>query len=296
MAEWEAEGQAGAYAVVAHAIRHVREHRLVQPGLDEVAAAVGLSPHHLQRVFKAWAGVSPKRFLQCLTLEDARRRLAQRQDVLSVTHEVGLSSPGRLHALTVGCEAMTPGEMQSGGQGLSIAFGEGPTPFGPALIAWTARGICHLAFLGEDRESWDGKEGSWEDQRTALRTLWPHATWTRDAAGAVRALKSVFMQQASAPAPVRLLLRGTNFQVQVWKALLAVAPGEVVSYQALAARIGRPRAARAVGTAVAANTIACLIPCHRVIRESGEFGQYRWGPVRKAALLAREACAADSGD
>lgn len=269
------------YAVVAKAITYVRAHADRQPELDEIAAAVGLSPFHLQRVFSAWAGLSPKRFLQYLTKERARHALLDSRNVLSAADAVGLSGGGRLHDLMVCCDAMTPGEIRARGAGLKMRYGYGPTPFGHALVTWTGRGICHLAFRSDDGPDWR------ESLLLELSTLWPYAQRTQDEPAAAALLADVFSSSSNGGTP-RLMLRGTNFQMKVWEALLRIAPGEVVSYGELARRAGVPNAARAVGNALAANVIAALIPCHRVIRESGEIGHYRWGSERKMAMLLRE--------
>jgi len=266
------------YAVVACAIDYLRANALRQPTLVEVADAVHLSEFHLQRVFAAWAGISPKRFLQYLTKEHARQALRTSADLLSVTEASGLSSASRLHDLMVTCEAMTPGEIKRGGAGVVLGFGCGATPFGEALVGWTMRGLCYLAFLDDD-----------ETIRLAeLASQWPAAQRERDDVRAQQWLDQVF---ATTPqrGTLHLVLRGTNFQLKVWEALLKVEPSRVVSYSQLAQLAGTPRAQRAVGSALAANTIGYLIPCHRVIRESGDFGQYRWGTPRKCAMLAWEA-------
>lgn len=266
------------YAIVARSIAFVRTHARSQPALDEIAAAVHLSPQHLQRVFAEWAGISPKRFLQYLTKEYARRQLADAADVLTVSAEAGLGSPSRLHALMVSCEAMTPGEIKAAARGIDIGFGFAPTPFGDALVAWTARGVCHFAF----------REGDDAAMLGGLRARWPAATLRHD-----DACGRVLMQRIFPGTPTRgsvhLVLRGTNFQIKVWEALMGIEPGRRLSYRQLADAIGMPRAARAVGGALAANTIGYLIPCHRVIRESGEVGDYRWGSERKLAMLGLEA-------
>jgi AraC family transcriptional regulator of adaptative response/methylated-DNA-[protein]-cysteine methyltransferase len=239
------------YELVARAIRYLRAHARQQPGLAELAAAVHLSEHHLQRVFAAWAGISPKRFLQYLSKAHALAALREAQDVVGAAEASGLSGAGRLHDLMVSCEAMTPGEIRSGGAGVDLAWGHAVTPFGMALAGWTPRGICHLAFLDDDSTR----------SLEALRASWPAARWRQDDADAQR-LKA---------------------------ALLKLPCGRCASYTQLAALAGRPRAQRAVGSALAANTIAYLIPCHRVIRENGESGHYRWGDERKSAMLAWEA-------
>lgn len=264
--------------MVARAIEFIRRHARRQPSLDEIADCLGLSKFHLQRIFSAWAGVSPKRFLQYVTKEYAKEALRSTEDLLAVTSDMGLSSPGRLHDLMVTCEAMSPGEIKSMGAGLEIGFGEAPTPFGNCLIAWTPRGICHLGFLEGDGLA---------DAVAGLRQEWPNATLVHDRRRALQLATAIF--DVSQPGrPLHLMLRGTNFQIKVWEALISVPPGEIVTYSQLAKMAGVPKACRAVGTAVGKNNIAVLIPCHRVIRETGEIGSYRWGTERKAALLARE--------
>jgi AraC family transcriptional regulator of adaptative response/methylated-DNA-[protein]-cysteine methyltransferase len=266
------------YALVAQAIRYLRAHAQQQPTLAEVAEAVHLSEHHLQRVFAAWAGISPKRFLQYLSKEHALAALRSAQDVLGAAQASGLSGPGRLHDLLVSCEAMTPGEIKSGGAGVALGWGQADTPFGTVLAGWTPRGICYLAFLDEDGAQ----------RLDEMRAAWPAAELRQDDAEAQRLMSQVFPTTPQ-PGRLHLLLRGTNFQLKVWEALLRLPPGRRVSYTQLAALAGRPKAQRAVGSALAANTIGYLIPCHRVIRESGESGHYRWGDERKVAMLAWEA-------
>lgn len=270
------------YARVAKAIAFIRAHARAQPTLDEVAAAVHLSPQHLQRVFAEWAGISPKRFLQFLTKEYARDRLAA-ADTLTVAEAAGLSSTSRLHDLMVSCEAMTPGEIRAAGRGIDIGYGFAPTPFGDALVAWTPRGVCHFAF------------GATADARLldTLRARWPAATLVPDPAQAAVLMQTIF-PRTPAQGRIHLVLRGTNFQIKVWEALLRIEPGQVLSYSQLARQAGKPRAARAVGSALAANTIGFLIPCHRVLREGGDIGEYRWGGERKAAMVAWEASRASA--
>lgn len=266
------------YELVAQAIRYLRTHAREQPGLAELARAVHLSEHHLQRVFASWAGLTPKRFLQYLSKEHALQSLREAQDVLGAAQASGLSGPGRLHDLMVSCEAMTPGEVRSGGAGVVVGWGEAGSPFGQVLVGWTPRGICYLAFLEEDAAP----------RRAELQTAWPAAELRRDDGEARRLMGRVFPATPQ-PGRLHLLLRGTNFQIKVWEALLRLPPGRRVSYTQLAALAGQPRAQRAVGSALAANTIGFLIPCHRVIRESGESGHYRWGDERKSAMLLWEA-------
>ena len=267
------------YERIARAIEYLGRRADDQPDLADLARQAHLSEHHFQRLFTRWAGVSPKRFLQYLTVEHAKARLEASRSVLDVAGEVGLSSPGRLHDLFVGLEAMSPGEYKAGGAGLEIRYGIHETRFGPALVAVTGRGICGLHFL---RDKSDGV--------SLLREDWPRAALREDAAATAPVAQRAFAPlHGGANQPLALLVKGTNFQVRVWRALLALPEGAVTTYGQLARRIGEPRSARAVGGAVGANPIAWLIPCHRVIRESGELSHYRWGNTRKAALLAWEA-------
>lgn len=265
-----------AYETVAQAIRFVRQHAARQPGLDEIADQVGLSPFHLQRIFSAWAGISPKRFLQHLTKNHATALLRENHDVLTAALETGLSGPSRLHDLTLACDAVTPGEVRALGAGLHIHYGFGATPFGRAIVGTTYRGICALHFTDSDDEA-----------LAALKLDWPQATLVRKDQEIAETLARIFAV-GNPQAPVHLLLRGTNFQVKVWEALLRIPPGTALSYRKLAGIVGNARAQRAVGTALAHNRIAFLIPCHRVLRENGEIGQYRWGSERKHAMLALE--------
>lgn len=273
------------YERIARAIAYLRRHAAEQPDLAAAARHVHLSEFHFQRLFTRWAGVSPKRFLQFLTVEHAKARIAAARSVLDLTHDVGLSSAGRLHGLFVALEAATPGEARSGGAGMLVRYGLHASPFGRCLIAATARGVCGLQFVGH--------EGS------ALERLacdWPRAELRHDP-DATRAIAGrVFGPLTGQPAkPLALLVKGTNFQVQVWRALLALPSGYVTTYSEIAKRVGKPSAARAVGNAVGANPVAYLIPCHRVLRESGEPGSYRWGEARKAAMLGWEAAHAARG-
>ena len=273
------------YELVARALQHLREHAAEQPSLQALAQAVQTSPAHLQRVFSQWAGVSPKRFLQHLSRQAVQQRLRRGDDLLGAAMHAGLSGTGRLHDLLVSCEGVTPGELKSGGEGVALGFGVGPTPFGPARVAWTPRGVCRLSF-GEDGEGRD-HEAPFED---ALQHDWPRARLLRDDCRARELLAKVFAQTPQR-GTLHLVLRGTNFQIQVWQALLRTRPGDILTYSGLAQALGRPKAQRAVGSALAANVVGYLIPCHRVIRESGDAGHYRWGDTRKLAMLGREAAA-----
>jgi len=249
-----------------------------QPSLERVAADVGLSPHHFQRLFTRWVGVSPKRFVQYLTAEHAKSLLRGSASVLDTAFDSGLSGPGRLHDLVVAAEAMTPGEVKRGGEGLEVRFGFHPTPFGECLVAVTPRGVCRLTFLGAG-----GRSGAVSD----LTLAWPRARRRQDPEATAPIARAVFGWGQEVQ-PLRLLVAGTNLQIKVWSALLRVPAGSAVSYGTLARGVGHPGAARAVGTALARNPIAVLIPCHRVLRATGAFGEYRWGAERKRALLAWE--------
>lgn len=267
------------YLRIEQAILYLENHYKEQPGLAEVAANIGLSEYHFQRLFTRWAGVSPKRFLQFLTKEGAKSLLNQSENLLDTTHQVGLSSLGRLHDLFVTTEAVTPGEYKSRGAGVTIRYGIHPTPFGKCLIATTERGICHLSFV-------ETSEGNAIDNLVAD---WKQARMIEDYKSTVSLIGPIFdLRYSHRGKPLNIHLRGTNFQLKVWEALLQIPAGEVTTYASLASRIGRPSAMRAVGTAVGHNPIAVLIPCHRVIYKVGQFGHYRYGALRKKALLARE--------
>ena len=270
------------YERIARVIRYIDAHRAGQPSLQVLAAESGLSPFHFHRLFSAWAGVTPKDFLQCLTLAHARAALRDGESVLEAAYAAGLSGPGRLHDLAVSLEAATPGEIKSGGDGWILRAGFADTPFGICLFATSPRGICHVSFSQEGQEADVALQG--------LRDEWPRARLRRDDEAAGDLAAKMFLQRSgSARAPtLRTLVRGSTFQVRVWRALLRIPTGALVSYGALAASLGTPAAARAVGSAVARNGIAFLIPCHRVIRETGVVGGYRWGHERKRALLAWE--------
>ncbi|UBF25787.1 methylated-DNA--[protein]-cysteine S-methyltransferase [Kovacikia minuta CCNUW1] len=269
------------YERIARAIAFLRQHHLSQPDLATVAQQVHLSESHFQRLFTRWAGISPKRFLQYLTVEYAKAKMAETKNLLDLTQDVGLSSPGRLHDLFVKLEAVSPGEFKAGGAGLKIWYGIHDSPFGRALIATTQRGICCLHFL-------DGAEGLSPEQ--ILRQGWQNAEPIRDEEMTREMGDRIFnLATLTRSQPLVLLVRGTNFQIQVWRALLKVPLGGIATYQNLADAIGRPTATRAIGNALGNNPIGFLIPCHRVIRESGELGGYRWGVDRKTALLGWEA-------
>jgi AraC family transcriptional regulator, regulatory protein of adaptative response / methylated-DNA-[protein]-cysteine methyltransferase len=266
------------YERIAAAIRYLDAHRAEQPDLATLSARVGLSPSHFHRLFSAWAGATPKDFLQCLTLSHARELLRRGENVLDAALESGLSGPGRLHDLCVTLEAATPGEIKARGAGLGIRAGAADSPFGNCLIGETARGICHLSFFDD---------GERENAVAEMRADWPLADVETDDNHAAGRAAEIFAP-AACPASWKLFVRGTPFQLRVWRALLHVRPGTLVSYGKLAAAAGNPNASRATGSAVGGNAISFLIPCHRVIRETGISGHYRWGAVRKRAILAWE--------
>ena len=266
------------YARVERAIRFLEAHAESHPSLADVARSAGLSPAHFQRLFTRWAGLSPKRFLQFLAKEHAVAQLRRSATVLDAAWDAGLSGPGRLHDLLVSAEAATPGEVASGGRGVSIAWGFHPTPFGECLLGVTARGICHLSFVGPG-----GRRAALAD----LGRRWPRASLREDRALASRTAERVFA--GSGRGKLRLHLAGTNFQLKVWEALLRIPPGAATTYGDVARRVGRPTAARAVASAVGANPVAWIIPCHRVLRSVGTLGGYRWGLDRKRAMPGWEA-------
>ncbi|MDX1378053.1 MAG: methylated-DNA--[protein]-cysteine S-methyltransferase [Anaerolineales bacterium] len=265
------------YLRIEQAILYLENHHKDQPSLEDLAADIGLSEYHFQRLFTRWAGVSPKRFLQFLTKEHAKGLLDRSENLLDTTHQSGLSSLGRLHDLFVNTEAVSPGEYKSRGAGVTIRYGIHPTPLGKCLIATTDRGICHLSFV-------QTSEGDAIDN---LISDWKQAAMIEDHSATSSLVEPIF-DLGYRGKPLSVHLKGTNFQLKVWEALLQIPAGAVTTYEGIASRIGKPSAARAVGTAIGHNPIAVLIPCHRVIRKVGEFGNYRYGAPRKKALLARE--------
>ncbi|MBP0030595.1 methylated-DNA--[protein]-cysteine S-methyltransferase [Roseofilum sp. Guam] len=270
------------YTRIAEAIAFMRQHHLNQPDLSRVAQHIGLSKYHFQRLFTQWAGISPKRFLQYLTVEYAKSQIQKSKNLLDLTSDVGLSSPGRLHDLFVTLEAMSPGEFKAGGAGLHIAYDFYPTQFGLSLIATTSRGICNLYFLAETER---------KQAEQILRKSWPNSEIIRDKDATEPLFQQIFHSEPlnHAQQPLALLVKGTNFQIQVWRALLNIPFAQITSYQIIANKIGRPTAVRAVANAIGKNPISYLIPCHRVIRGSGELGGYRWGLERKSAMMGWEA-------
>ncbi len=271
------------YARIEAAILYLEEHFRDQPSLDEVAREVGLSPHHFQRLFRRWAGVSPKRFGQLLTLEHAKAQLEASASILDAAYDAGLSGPSRLHDLFITYEAMSPGAFKQGGDGVDISYGVHPSPFGPCFVGLSDRGICALGFADDHRSDAQAV-------RAEFARRWPAARFQEDQATTASIVARIFNDRRAASAePLRLAVWGTNFQLKVWEALLRIPPGRITSYQALAQALGLPRSARAVGGAVAANPISYLIPCHRVIRRSGRISNYEWGQSRKRVMLGWEA-------
>ena len=269
------------YAVIGRAISHIAARAPEQASLDEVAASVGLSPSHFQRVFSQWVGVSPKRYQQYLALDHAKRLLAERHTVLDAALESGFSGSGRLHDTFVRWEAMSPGEYARAGEGLEIAWGWFDTPFGPALAMGTDRGLCGLAFAAES-----GREAAMAD----LTGRWPKAVFAEAPERLGPWVEAAFN---GGDGEARLHLIGAPFQIKVWEALLQVPSGHVTTYSDLATAIGRPKAARAVGTAVGRNPVSWIIPCHRALRKAGGLGGYHWGLGVKRAMLAWESARLD---
>ena len=267
------------YDRIAEAICFIANRVNSQPTLQEIAAHLHLSPFHFQRMFCRWAGVTPKRFLQVLTLERAKKLLSESKPLLEVSDLLGLSSSSRLYDHFVHLEAVTPGEYKLGGAGLTLEYAVHDTPFGKAFIATTPRGICSFAFLDQPEI---------DEHLTGLHKKWPHAIVHENHQRTLTVIKAMFSVERRLDYPVSLHVIGTNFQINVWKALLQIPPATVVSYSQVATAIGHPSSARAVGLAVGANPVALLIPCHRVIQQSGKLGGYHWGETRKQAIHAWE--------
>jgi AraC family transcriptional regulator of adaptative response/methylated-DNA-[protein]-cysteine methyltransferase len=282
---------------IAEAIRFLTVNRARLPSLEETAAQAGMSPAHFQRVFTAHVGISPKRFLSYLTLEVAKSALSEQEPVLGAAFAAGLSGPGRLHDLFVNFESVTPGEFKAQGVGLDLSYGFAPTPFGLLLCVSSPRGIVGLAFADADAPKGvsakptirEGEDFWSRDAALAdMKSRFPAARFTQDDGTAQSVAGALFASGANKPAPVKLCVAGTNFQVRVWEALLKLPVGHTTSYAKLAADLGDPRATRAVASAVGRNPVSLIIPCHRVLRSDGGLGGYHWGLSRKRALLAWE--------
>ena len=272
------------YRQIAEAIDYLRTHFRRQPSLDEVAEHMHMSPFHFQRLFTEWAGVSPKKFVQYLSVDYAKHLLKEKQASLFDTAlETGLSGTGRLHDLFITLEGMTPGEFKNGGAGLILKYQFSESPFGTVLLASTEKGICHLAFVEEHGSALD-----------ALQRSFPAAELREGASPLHEAALHYFMQNSTPSSPIHLHLKGTPFQLKVWEALLKIPMGKLSTYAAVAEQVDNARASRAVGTAIGSNPVAFLIPCHRVIQSSGIISGYAWGPTRKAAILGWEAARVDS--
>lgn len=268
------------YARIADAIRFIASQVARQPTLDEIAAHVHLSPFHFQRLFSRWAGVTPKRYLQVLTLERAKALLQESRPLLEVADTLGLSSGSRLYDHFVQLEAVTPGEYKQRGAGLVIDHGVHDTPFGQAFVALTPRGVCNFSFLDDQAP---------QAPLTALAHNWPEAELREAPSRTQGVIHTMFDGSKTPDRPISLHVSGTNFQISVWRALLQIPPAKVVSYAQVASAVGNPKAARAVGLAVGANPVALMIPCHRVIQQNGKLGGYHWGETRKQAIHAWEA-------
>lgn len=267
------------YLRIAKSIAFLIDQQHAQPSLHDLAQHIGISEGHLQRTFKAWAGISPKQFLQFITLTHAKKKL-QQHSVLSAAHSAGLSGSSRLHDLFINVECVTPGEFKNAGHGLSIIYGIHSSPLGYCLLALSPRGLCHLAFFDTPQEQ--------QMLINEFHQQWHHADIREDSSKTAAVCSQIFSSTHDRPSDIKLLLQGTHFQMQVWQALLAIPYGNVCSYQDIANAMDKPSAVRAVASAIAKNNIAYLIPCHRVIRNSGVINHYRWGANRKMALLARE--------
>lgn len=265
------------YDRIEKAITFLRENFKSRPRLDELAAHVGLSSYHFQEMFTKWAGVSPKKFLQFISVEYSKQLLKKKKTLSDVSHQAGLSGTGRLHDLFVNIEAMTPGEYKNGAAGLTIHYSFGKTPYGKVLIASTEKGVCHTSFIMDN-----------EQHETILAQDFPRAVLIQSGNAMHDKVMQLFQANLQEKESIQLHLKGTPFQLKVWKALLEIPAGEVKTYGYLAKDIGHPKAYRAVGSAVGQNSVAFIIPCHRVIASTGVIGNYRWGSDRKIAIFGRE--------
>jgi AraC family transcriptional regulator of adaptative response/methylated-DNA-[protein]-cysteine methyltransferase len=269
------------YDIVRRAIGHIREHWRSQPEIDAIAEAAGVTPTELHHLFRRWAGLTPKAFLQAITLDSARTLLRASASVLDAAYEVGLSGPGRLHDLFVTHEAMSPGEWKSGGQGLTIRYGFHPSPFGIALVMASERGLAGLAFAdaGEEKAA-----------LADMRQRWPNASYVEDSPSTAALARRIFdPKRWRAEEPLRVVLIGTDWEVRVWQTLLKIPMGRLTSYSTIAGKLCAPKAARAVGAAVGKNPISFVVPCHRVVGSGGALTGYHWGITRKHAMLGWEA-------
>lgn len=267
------------YQRIETSIHYIKQHFREQPSLNEIAAAAGVSPFHFQRLFTEWAGVSPKKFIQFLSLEYAKQLLSEQQSsLMDAAHETGLSGAGRLHDLFMTIEGMTPGEFKNGGAQLTIHYQFAGSPFGKMMVASTEKGICQMSFETDEVLALE-----------QLQARFPQAQYCAGSDQRTEAALSIFDHDSHPLEQIKLHLKGTPFQLKVWQALLTIPLGALNTYGAVAKKIDQPNASRAVGTAIGANPIAFLIPCHRVIQGSGHSGGYRWGPHRKSAIIGWEA-------
>ena len=274
------------FSRIAEAIDYIKDNFKTQPGLEDVAEKIHLSPFHFQRLFTEWAGVSPKKFLQYLTVEHAKKMLKENQATLFETaFETGLSGTGRLHDLFINIEGMTPGEYKNGGENLSINYSVVESPFGNILVASTAKGICHIAFADDEKKALE-----------ALQKIFPNADYKQMVDLAQQNVLYIFTHDWSKLNQIKLHLKGTEFQLKVWETLLKIPMGQLTTYGNIAKQIQQPNASRAVGTAIGDNPVAFLIPCHRVIQSTGVFGQYHWGSTRKTAIIGWEAAHAGNNN
>ncbi|MEA4983170.1 MAG: methylated-DNA--[protein]-cysteine S-methyltransferase [Paludibacter sp.] len=266
------------YQRIAQAIEYIKNNFRHQPDLDEIAEKVHLSPFHFQRLFSEWAGTSPKKFLQYISIEHAKKLLKEQQATLLETAlDTGLSGTGRLHDLFVKIEGMTPAEYKNGGRNLTICYSFAETPFGKVIIASTHKGICFMAFE--------------EDETIALGLLkqqFPNSAFQQGQDVMQQHALSIFRKERTELREIRLHLKGTDFQLKIWEALLKIPTGKLSTYGTIAEQIDHPKACRAVGTAIGSNPVAFIIPCHRVIQSSGKIGDYRWGSTRKTAIIGWE--------
>lgn len=267
------------FSRIAEAISYINGNFKTQPGLEEVAEKINLSPFHFQRLFTEWAGVSPKKFLQYLTIEYAKKMLKENQATLFETaFETGLSGTGRLHDLFINIEGMTPGEYKNGGENLAINYSFAESPFGNILVASTLKGICHIAFADDAAMELE-----------LLKAKFPNAFYKQIADVTQQNALYIFTHNWDKISEIKLHLKGTDFQLKVWETLLKIPAGQLTTYGTVAKNIGMPAASRAVGTAIGANPVAFLIPCHRIIQSTGNFGGYHWGSTRKTAIIGWEA-------
>lgn len=266
------------YKRVEEAIHYIQQNFREQPNLDEIAEKIHVSPSHFQRLFTEWAGTSPKKFLQYISLEHAKKALADgRATLFDATFETGLSSTSRLHDLFVNIEGMTPAEYKNGGKNLSINYSFAESPFGNLIVASTSKGVCYMAFEDDENEAFDN-----------LKRKFPNAAFERKLDLLQQNALFIFQNDWSKLSEIKLHLKGTGFQLKVWESLLKIPLGKLSTYRNIAEQVGNPNASRAVGTAIGNNPVAYLIPCHRVIQSAGNFGGYMWGPTRKAAIIGWE--------